>query len=331
MKKILAMAAVVALTAGVSGYAANVNDNVKFSGDVNVKHVHVKDINPTVARVRLQADANLTDEVAVSGRVVFSDLVNEKDLRNEIEKGLSNVRLDRLHVMYSPAQVEGLKLDLGRTGVSFGNESDVYGASLDGAVLSYAKNQFAVEAGYGKARTAEILNLGVDVKKAFKVSPNAKYVKGSFDVNDKVNVGGYFIRLSDQNDMDIYGFNAKAKVSENVTLTGDVVRFDVPTDPTIKILGAKYGNVNDKVGSWEAGLKYCDLNDISGLKDVDIVKENFGNVPGVDYTKGVSLWKAEAKATVYKNVTLKSFLTFNGQIANVDIDNTWGLEFNYAF
>ena len=34
MKKILAMAVVVALTAGVSGYAANMNDNVKFSGDV---------------------------------------------------------------------------------------------------------------------------------------------------------------------------------------------------------------------------------------------------------------------------------------------------------
>ena len=132
MKKILAMAAVVALTAGDLHLPANVNDNVKFSGDVNVKHVHVKDINPTVARVRLQADANLTDEVAVSGRVVFSDLINEKDLKNAIEEGLSNVRLDRLHVMYSPAQVEGLKLDLGRTGVSFGNESDVYGASLDG-------------------------------------------------------------------------------------------------------------------------------------------------------------------------------------------------------
>ena len=83
MKKILAMAAVVALTAGVSGYAANIKDNVKFSGDVNVKYFNDKSLDDLrFARVRLQADADLTDEVSVSGRAAFNkNLSGDEDYK----------------------------------------------------------------------------------------------------------------------------------------------------------------------------------------------------------------------------------------------------------
>lgn len=310
MKKILAMAAVVALTAGVSGYAANMNDNVKFSGDVNVKYLNVKNNDdPIAARVRLQADADLTDEVAVSGRVAFSDVFNSN------HGDIKHVALDRLHVVYSPAQVEGLKLDLGRTGVTLGSDKDIFDNSFDGVVASYAKDQYAVEAGYGKVRLAEHDNVFTDVKDA----DNVGYLKGSFDVNNQVKVGGFFVRSLGENKVNVYGINADADVAENVSVFGDIVKIDASEDPTIKVIGVKYGDVNDTVGSWEAKLKYYDAD----------LNANFDNL-GV--SGNASVWIAEAKATVYEDVTLKADLKFNQKnSAGVKADNIWGLELNYAF
>lgn len=310
MKKILAMAAVVALTAGVSGYAANMNDNVKFSGDVNVKYLNVKNNDdPIAARVRLQADADLTDEVAVSGRVAFSDVFNSN------HGDIKHVALDRLHVVYSPAQVEGLKLDLGRTGVTLGSDKDIFDNSFDGVVASYAKDQYAVEAGCGKVRLAEHDNVFTDVDNA----DNVGYLKGSFDVNNQVKVGGFFVRSLGENKVNVYGINADADVAENVSVFGDIVKIDAPKDPTVKVIGVKYGNANDTVGSWEAKLKYYDA-------DLNANFENLGN------SEDSSMWKAEAKATVYEDVTLKAALEFNKKdAAGVKADNTWGLEVNYAF
>ena len=310
MKKILAMAAVVALTAGVSGYAANVNDNVKFSGDVNVKYLNVKNNDdPIATRVRLQADANLTDEVAVSGRVAFSNVFNSN------YSDIKHVALDRLHVVYSPVQVEGLKLDLGRTGVTLGSDKDVFDNSFDGAVVSYAKDQYAVEAGCGKVRLSETFNVFTDVKDV----DNLGYLKGSFDVNNQVKVGGFFVRSLGENKVNVYGINADADVAENVSVFGDIVKVDAPKDPTIKVIGVKYGNANDTVGSWEAKLKYHD-------EDSDVEFKNF------DIWGDVSMWKAEAKATVYEDVTLKAALEFNKKDAKGNKkDSEWIMELNYAF
>lgn len=310
MKKILAMAAVVALTAGVSGYAANMNDNVKFSGDVNVKHFNEKNGDtPIAARVRLQADANLTDEVAVSGRVAFSNVFNSN------YGDVKHVALDRLHVVYSPAQVEGLKLDLGRTGVTLGSDKDVFDNSFDGVVASYAKDQYAVEAGCGKVRLAEHRNVFFDVND----EDNVGYLKGSFDVNNQVKVGGLFVRSLGENKVNVYGINANADVAENVSVFGDIVKIDAPKDPTVKVIGVKYGNANDTVGSWEAKLKYYDA-------DFDV------KLDGLNLVGNASMWKAEAKATVYENVTLKAALEFNKKDATgTKEDSEWIMELNYAF
>lgn len=310
MKKILAMAAVVALTAGVSGYAANVNGNVKFSGDVNVKRFHEKNSGtPIAARVRLQADAALTDEVSVSGRVAFSDVFNFN------YRDVKHVALDRLHVVYSPAQVEGLKLDLGRTEVTLGSDKDIFDNSFDGVVASYAKDRYAVEAGCGKVRLTEDRNMFYDVNNA----DNVGYLKGSFDVNNQVKVGGFFVRSLGKNKVNAYGINADANVAENVSVFGDIVKVDVPEDPTVKVIGVKYGNANDTVGSWEAKLKYYDADYRVRLRALNLLKN-------------VSMWKAEAKATVYEDVTLKAALEFNKKdAAGNKKDNEWVMELNYAF
>ena len=312
MKKILAMAAVVALTAGVSGYAANVNDNVKFSGDVNVKYLNAKNYNPIATRVRLQADADLTDEVAVSGRVAFSNLFNVDN--NDVK----HVALDRLHVVYSPAQVEGLKFDLGRTDITLGSDKDIFNNfdnSFDGAVVSYAKDRYAVEAGCGKVRLVEYRNMFNNLND----KDNVGYLKGSFDVNNQVKVGGFFVRSLGENKVNAYGINADADVAENVSVFGEIVKIDASEDPTIKVIGVKYGNANDTVGSWEAKLKYYDA-------DYDV------RFDGLELLGDKSMWKAEAKATVYEDVTLKAALEFNIKNARgVKYDNTWLMELNYAF
>ena len=274
-----------------------------------MKYLNAKNDDPIATRVRLQADANLTDEVAVSGRVAFSNLFNVDN--NDVK----HVALDRLHVVYSPAQVEGLKLDLGRTGVTLGSDKDVFDNSFDGVVVSYAKDQYAVEAGCGKVRLSETDNIFTDVDNA----DNVGYLKGSFDVNNQVKVGGFFVRSLGENKVNAYGINANADVAENVSVFGDIVKIDASKDPTVKVIGVKYGNVNDTVGSWEAKLKYYDA-------DSNEIFENLG------ISGGLSMWKAEAKATVYEDVTLKADLKFNQKnSAGVKADNIWGLELNYAF
>ena len=81
-----------------------------------------------------------------------------------------------------------------------------------------------------------------------------------------------------------------------------------------RVIGVKYGNANDTVGSWEAKLKYYD-------KDSNEIFENLG------ISRYSSMWKAEAKATVYEDVTLKAALEFNKK----DVPNSWEFELNYAF
>ena len=315
MKKILAMAAVVALTAGVSGYAANVNDNVKISGDVNVKYFNQKDRGDLrFARVRLQADADLTDEVSVSGRAAFSkNLSGDEDY-----KGFKKVAWDSLYVAYSPAQVEGLKLNLGRTGVAIGNDSDIKDdIILDGVVASYKKDRYSVEAGFGKVRLNEEFNGLYDAENVV----DTRYIKGSFDVSDKVSVGGFYSCL---NDVNFYGADVKAQIAKNVSVKGDLMKLDVSEDALFKRIGVTYGKANQKVGSWEVGINYYDID-----KDFDSTKY-ISKLSVFIFNDFAYLWEAEGKATVYKNVTLKSFIA-NGKVGGSYACNYWGFELNYAF
>ena len=315
MKKILAMVAVVALTAGVSGYAANIKDNVKFSGDVNVKYFNDKSHGDLkVACVHLQADADLTDEVSVSGRAAFSKDFNV----DENDDSFKKVAWDSLHVAYSPAQVEGLKLNLGRTGVAIGNDSDIkYDIILDGAVASYKKDRYSVEAGFGKVRLIEEFNSLYDAENVI----DTRYIKGSFDVSDKVSVGGFYSRL---NDVNFYGADVKAQVAKNVSVKGDLLKLDAFKDALFKRIGVTYGKANQKVGSWEVGINYYDID-----KYFDSTKY-ISKLSVFNLNNGAYLWEAEGKATVYKNVTLKSFIA-NGKVGGSYACNYWGFELNYAF
>lgn len=333
MKKILAMAAVVALTAGVSGYAANVNDNVKISGDVGVKFTHIgaKDlsnndvsVNPYLAHVRIQADADVNEQVSVSGRFtyskVFGSLINVSD---DLIENISESRIDRLHVMYKP--VEGVKVDLGRTGVQLGNDGIFYDNSFDGVVASYDNGKFAVEGGIGKIRSLEISGIGIKSPETI----DAKYIKGSAAINDNVNVGGFVTRATLNNtDFDVYGINAKADVIDKVSVFGDYVKSDTPNDCAFKDIGVVYGKATEEVGTWQAGLTYYDVD-----KDMLML---FGKHPlathlGWASVYGGSFWTAQAKATVMKDVSVGTFLNLNGYIADKDVPNSWGFEVNYAF
>ena len=336
MKKILAMAAVVALTAGVSGYAANVNDNVKISGDVGVKFTHIGaknlsnndvSVNPYLAHVRIQADADVNEQVSVSGRFtyskVFGSLTNVFDVSDDIIENISESRIDRLHVMYKP--VEGVKVDLGRTGVQLGTDGIFYDNSFDGVVASYDKGKFAVEGGIGKIRSLEIFDIGFK----FPEIKNVKYIKGSAAINDNVNVGGFVTRATfDKKDFDVYGINAKADVIDKVSVFGDYVKSDTPNDCAFKDIGVVYGKATEEVGTWQAGLTYYDVD-----KDMHMF---FGKHPlathlGRASVYGGSFWTAQAKATVMKDVSVGTFLNLNGHIADKDVPNSWGLEVNYAF
>ena len=331
MKKILALAAVVALTAGVSGYAANMKDNVKFSGEVGGKFTRISCINDNdhkhvnvdhyYSHVRIQADADISDKVSVSGRFTHSKIYG--DLTEDVIKGMIESRIDRLHVMYKP--VEGMKVDLGRTGVQLGTDGIFYDNSFDGVVASYDKGKFAVEGGIGKIRSLEVFDIGFK----FPEIKNVKYIKGSAAINDNVNVGGFVAGATvSDTDYDFYGINAKADITDKVSVFGDYIKSDKPNDCAFKDIGVVYGKATEEVGTWQAGLTYYDVD-----KGMFML---FGKHPFATHLvwasfAGGSFWTAQAKATVMKDVSVGTFLNLNGHIADKDAMNSWGFELNYAF
>lgn len=335
MKKILAMAAVVALTAGVSSYA--MDSGVKFSGDVNVNYNHMvlEDTNsahpkkevtaPLAVRVRIQADAQLNEKLAVSGRFVRSEVFHpgayELISGFASEAKVENAFVDRLHVVYTPS--EKVKLDLGRVGVEFGTDGIFFEGALDGAVASYKQDKFALEAGSGRINSFNMAHYNL----RSKTSADVNYIKGSFDITDNLNVVGFISGVDDI--LDLYGASAKVNVTKNVSVYGDYIKFNTKNaDLAFKDYGIVYGKATDKVGSYEASLAYYDID--KGVFALGTHPLPYHVMASVD--QGTKFLTAKAKATVMKGVSVGTFLNFNGKISGgEDVPNAWGLEVNYKF
>ena len=309
--------------------------NVSFTGDARLKyqnkdHKSYKFDNPPVdpkdpngakkpdkewiatahkgesytARIRLNATAKVSDQVTVKGRIV-----SNFDFVDNDENGI--IELDRLHVVYKPA--ESLTLDAGRTDMTLGNA--VYDDTFDGVIADLGMGQVDLQAGYGRAREF----------KAYKQAEFA-FAQAGFNVTENVKVGGFYAKTLDKQGHKFWGFSASTDV-EGFSLNGDyVVSGQKQDDKTPKFwnVGLSYGEVDtDKVGSFTVGVHYYDVDE-----------DPFFAANGAEFGfTNAKFWEAQLGVAVLKNVKLNANYGFHAEdkASKEDLGTAWNVSLNYAF
>lgn len=256
------------------------------------------------ARIRLNATAKVSDQVTVKGRIV-----SNFNFVNDDENG--TITLDRLHVVYKPA--ESLTLDAGRTDMTLGNA--VYDDTFDGVIADFGMGQVDLQAGYGRARE-------------FAPYKNAEFAfaQAGFNVTENVKVGGFYAKTLDEQGHKFWGFSANADV-EGFSLNGDyVVSGQKQDDKTPKFwnVGLSYGEVDtDKVGSFTVGVHYYDVD-----------RDPFFAANGAEFGFiNAKFWEAQLGVAVLKNVKLNANYGFHAKnkTSEDDLGTAWNVSLNYKF
>lgn len=256
------------------------------------------------ARIRLNATAKVSDQVTVKGRIV-----SNFNFVNDDKNG--TIKLDRLHVVYKPA--ESLTLDAGRTDMTLGNA--VYDDTFDGVIADFGMGQVDLQAGYGRARE-------------FAPYKNAEFAfaQAGFNVTENVKVGGFYAKTLDEQGHKFWGFSANADV-EGFSLNGDyVVSGQKQDDKTPKFwnVGLSYGEVDtDKVGSFTVGVHYYDVD-----------ADPFFAANGAEFGFiNAKFWEAQLGVAVLKNVKLNANYGFHAEdkTSKEDLGTAWNVSLNYAF
>lgn len=281
--------------------------NVSWKGDARLKYQNEDQAakkETYTARIRLNATAKVNDQVTVKGRIVSNfNFVDDKDN--------GTIKLDRLHVVYKPA--ESLTLDAGRTDMTLGNA--VYDDTFDGVIADFGMGQVDLQAGYGRAREFTPYK---DAEFAF--------AQAGFNVTENVKVGGFYAKTLDKQGHKFWGFSASTDV-EGFSLNGDyVVSGQKKDDKTPKFwnVGLSYGEVDtNKVGSFTVGVHYYDV-------DNDPFFEKNGAEFGFVDAK---FWEAQLGVAVLKNVKLNANYGFHAEEKSTkkDLGTAWNVSLNYAF
>lgn len=281
--------------------------NVSWKGDARLKYENEdRDAKKETytARIRLNATAKVNDQVTVKGRIVSNfDFVDDKDN--------GTIKLDRLHVVYKPA--ESLTLDAGRTDMTLGNA--VYDDTFDGVIADFGMGQVDLQAGYGRAR-----------KFAEYKQAEFAFAQAGFNVTENVKVGGFYAKTLDKQGHKFWGFSASTDV-EGFSLNGDYVVSGQKKDdknPKFWNVGLSYGEVDtDKVGSFSVGVHYYDV-------DNDPFFANNGAEFGFVDAK---FWEAQLGVAVLKNVKLNANYGFHAEEKSTkkDLGTAWNVSLNYAF
>lgn len=274
-------------------------------GEKEKKWVATADKGETyTARIRLNATAKVNDQVTVKGRIV-----SNFDFVDDDKNG--TIKLDRLHVIYKPA--ESLTLDAGRTDMTLGNA--VYDDTFDGVIADFGMGQVDLQAGYGRARE-------------FAPYKNAEFAfaQAGFNVTENVKVGGFYAKTLDEQGHKFWGFSANADV-EGFSLNGDyVVSGQKQDDKTPKFwnVGLSYGEVDtDKVGSFTVGVHYYDVDE-----------DPFFAANGAEFGfTNAKFWEAQLGVAVLKNVELNANYGFHAEdkTSKEDLGTAWNVSLNYKF
>ena len=313
--------------------------NISWSGDARMQYQHNLNLEPNVAgthadswtgRLRINADAQVNDQVVVSGRFVSE--MNFKDNKD------ANTIMDRIHARWTPN--DAFYMDLGRQGVAldqtgvFWDEDGVF----DGVVAGYDNGKFGAEFGYGRFK---------DAYKSAGWTPyertEAWYGKLAGHLGETADVSAFYLENVQENDtgVDVKAWGAGATIglgNSGLKLDGDFIqtRFSPASiHANLWTAGLNYGEVDlDKPGSFSLGIHYVKADALSyllGNSAWDMTDQlEYGLLAGT----GVKFWTVRAGIAVQKNVELDAYYNFGAKAYDgpaEDPGNTWGVELNYSF
>ena len=307
--------------------------NISWSGDARMQYQHPQNglDDAYGARMRLNVSGQVNDKVRVEGR-----LSTEADLKGNES---ADTEMDRIHVVYTPT--DELTFDLGRTGVGL-SQTGIYmdeDSIFDGVAGTYDNGKFNVGAGYGRFKGVydKWNNYLDDTHQITAAVPEAWFVKAGGNVGGVADLSAFYLEQKHFLETDVnfktWGVGAAFNVGD-FTVDGDYIK---NTNKEIDkaamwTAGLTYGEVDtDKVGSWTLGVHYVDADPgayIGGATAWDM-----SQFLDLSTLAGAKFWMAKAGVAVQKNVELDAYYYFNGKskLYDLDVDDMWGIELNYAF
>ncbi len=349
MKKVLAIAAVAALTAGVSAYAANPFSDVTpndwayqavedlseqgvvegypdgtFKGERNITRYEMAQI---IARMLAKEDQlKVNDSTYVQGRL--NATMDFKESEDD-----SDVQFDQLFANHDFGTAATVRL--GRIPVAFGDQGGwLYGDSygVDGAEAAFHLGEKVdVTAGYGRFNTSDYKTKVTD-HDAFYARGAAKlgdgklgvdYIKFVGDINDD-NVAGNEL-LGANLTVPVSDFRVFGEYWKNTTTDS---KYDTAWNA-----GIGYGKLNlKKPGSFAIDVAYNDVDEGIYFGGTGLQTDALKYLTKHDATN-VTFWNAMADVTLQKNVFLHGEYAFDVSADDADINDkdAWTVSLNYKF
>ncbi len=320
--------------------------NISWSGDARMQYQHNLDGATTHkdswnGRMRINVEGQVNDEVTVNGRFVTN--MYFKNAQDDD----GNTTMDRINAKWTPN--DATYVTIGRQGVAL----DVTGtfwdedAVFDGVAAGWDNGKVGVEAGYGRFKDAwkvvEDSDPEVGTNWTKVDSTEAWYGKLTGHIADAADVSAFYLKNAQKQDGAEAGAAAGKTASAwgaglsygigDFTVDGDYVKTQNTQfgDAALWTAGLTYGEVDtDKVGSWSLGAHYVKADKGSTLLGCTAL--DMGDQ--LDFASGtnVKFWVAKAGVAVQKNVELDAYYNFAAKAdEGEDLDDTWGIELNYAF
>ena len=323
--------------------------NISWSGDARMQYQHKLNFDPAVqekhtdgwtGRLRINADAQVNDQVVVSGRFVTNMYFKNAD------KDDGNTIMDRIHARWTPN--DAFYMDLGRQGVAldqtgvFWDEDGIF----DGVVTGYDNGKFGAEVGYGRFKDA--YKDGSSPWTPYDRT-EAWYGKLAGHLGGSSDISAFYLENVQKtnnivNDVNVKAWGAGATIGlggSGLKVDGDFIQTRGNHNvghANLWTAGLSYGEVDmNKPGSFTLGVHYVRADKNSYLLGNSALDMTDQLEYGWDKRAGVKFWTAKAGVAVQKNVELDAYYNFGAKAFDKhdpnteDPANTWGVELNYAF
>ena len=341
--------------------------NITWTGDSRVKYEREVKLHPTddsyyeiTGRIRLNVTAQTSPEMAVKARLVNTFSFDGKNLYRKPYGDNGLIKVDRLHVEYSP--MKNTMIDLGHTDAVIGSGA-WYGKGINGIVATYDNNIIGLQAGYGRLTdygnleqkyffpNKDSTEMDVEVENPFNIDTKKEmwFVQGHTMLGKYVTLGAFFTHFNKKESTkpaeEFVGINGKVQLGDALSLDGEYVgnRHLVVTEADHKVTEADH-----KARFWNAGLNYRLGMAKLGLHYYDVEAGSHiggSNLPisyGIDGTSGMRFWSASLVMPVADDVTLEANYNFKSKAQPrihkgglkpvvASLPNFWNVSLNYVF
>ena len=300
--------------------------NIYWSGDARMRYQDnsVEKASDTWdGRMRINVKGQVNENTTVNGRLVYN--MNFKNSTKD-----SGVYMDTLNVK---RQFGDFAVTLGRYANNFGNEySWRFGDShnFDGAELSYAKNAFNANVGFGQWDTK--YETSYDADETTIDDKDAFYAKAGYNFGF-AKLGADYIKFQNNeilND-ELYGIDLYVPVGD-FRVQGEYVKNTTTTEKYDDAwnVGLGYGKADwKKPGTWALDVFYNEIGKGTYFGGTGLGTDMLKNLKTGDQIK---FWNVGADVTLQKNVQLHAEYAFGTDLEKAaDPDDAWTVSLNYKF